>query len=96
MKNVKLSGIFLAMVAEFGTRGFEVTSIVPDYSIEPIDALITFKGCDMTTFNLSKANDIVKENIDMRDVLQVLVNAKQDSIEVYLEFIGSRFLDSLD
>jgi len=95
MKNVNLSLIFLGMVADFGARGMEVSSIVPDGGIEPIDALISFKGCDMSTFDQHKADTIIADNIT-GNVLQAVVKPKEDSIELYIEFENSKFLDDLD
>lgn len=95
MKNVNLTGIFLAMVAEFGVNHMQLDSIVPVGGDEPIDALISFKGCDMATFDQHKADTILSDNITGK-VLQAVVKAKDDSIEVYIEFENSDFIDSLD
>jgi len=46
MKNVNLTGLFLAMVADFGVTGFAISSIVPEGG-EPIDALITFEDANI-------------------------------------------------
>lgn len=94
MKNVNLSGIFLAMVADFGARGFELSSIVPEGG-EPIDALVQFKGADVSKFDEAKANTILTENIT-GNVLQAVAKVKNDVIEVYIEFENSQYLDSLD
>lgn len=95
MKNVNLSLIFLGMIADFGARGMNVTSIVPEGGEEPIDALITFTGCDMKSFDQHKADTIIADNIT-GNVLQAVVKPKEDVIELYVEFENSKYLDELD
>lgn len=95
MKNVNLTGLFLAMVAEFGATGFALSSIVPDGGSEPIDALIVFEDTNIHDEDLAKVNEIIYENIT-GEVLQAVVKLKDNKLEVYIEFTNSEFLDSLD
>lgn len=101
MKNVNLTGIFLAMVESFGVNSFNLTSIVPEGG-EPIDALITFDGGDFNWFDLEDAankceavENIVKANLT-GEVLQIRTSIKNSKLELYIEFENSKFLDDLD
>ena len=92
MKNVNLTGLFLAMVAKFGVNSFELYSIVP-YNGEPIDALITFKGSNATLADIDMINEIVDENIT-GEVKQSKVTITIVNIQVYIEF-EHKFIDEL-
>lgn len=93
MKNVNLTGLFLAMSAEFGVAGFELACITP-VGKEPIDALIHFKDGLIGVFDLGKAEEIVKANLT-GDVKQFNVSLMSGEIEVYIEFTNSTFIDEL-
>lgn len=92
MKNVNLSQMFLVMVANFGAKGFSLNSIISNEG-QPIDALIEFNGCDMSTFDQSKANQFLMDSIN-GDVLQAVIEPKDNVIEVYIEFTNSKFTEA--
>jgi len=88
MKNINLTGLYLALVAQFGVSGFELSSMKKIDSTEPTDALILFKDGNAGVFDLGKINEILKENIT-GDVKEAGVSLKQDKIEIYIEFLSS-------
>lgn len=85
MKNVNLTGLYLSLVAEFGVTSFELSSIVPTTTNEPIDAAIDFNSRLEVEFDLERIQSIVNENIT-GDVKQATVKAKENVIHVYIEF----------
>lgn len=104
MKNLNLTGLFLGMVERFNVSGFEITSIKPKDG-EIIDALIVFKNAKLSEDDLSDiydTNKIVFDNIgEERDVVgsfraitPKIINNNQ--IQLYIEFVTSEFLDTLD
>jgi len=94
MKNVNLTGIFLAMIAQFGVSGFELSSIIP-IDKEPIDALIKFKDATVNEEDIASINEIIYANV-IGEVRQVEAKLKDGTIEIYIEFTNSEFLDTLD
>lgn len=87
MKNVNLTGLFLAMVAKFDVSGFELTSIIPQNTEvkEPIDVMIDFTCNDITLLDINEINKIINENI-AGEVKQTSVKIKGNIIHVYVEF----------
>ncbi len=98
MKNLNLTDLFLAMVAKFGVSGFELSSIIPK-NAEPIDAHIRFKDATVIEEDITEINEIIYEYIT-GEVKQVVVKLNDGTdykeIIVYIEFINSEFLDTLD
>jgi len=94
MKNVNLTGLYLALVAKFGVTGFELTSIVPQNTEtkEPIDAMIDFYGGNVVAFDLSEIGRILNENIT-GEIKQATASLKSDKIHIYIEFTNSEFKD---
>jgi len=84
MKNVNLTGLFLSLVAEFGVTSFELSSIVPTTTNEPIDAMIDFNS-RLDEFDIDRIQSIVNENIAV-EVKQATVKIKESVIHVYIEF----------
>lgn len=93
MKNVNLTGLFLAMVAKFSVNSFDLHSVVPEGG-EPIDALITFKGGNVGVFDLGKVLELVKENLTDA-IKESGVKIKEGNVQVYIEFANSTFIDEL-
>lgn len=85
MKNVNLTGLYLSLVAEFGITSFELSSIVPTTTNEPIDAMIDFNSHLDNEFDIERIQSIVNENIT-GDVKQATVKTKENVIHVYIEF----------
>jgi hypothetical protein len=86
MKNVNLTGLYLSLVAEFGVTSFELSSIVPTTTNEPIDAMIDFNSrLDNVDFDVEKLQSIVNDNI-IGDVKQATVKIQENVIHVYIEF----------
>jgi hypothetical protein len=86
MKNVNLTGLYLSLVAEFGVTSFELSSIVPTTTNEPIDAMIDFNSrLDNVDFDIEKLQSIVNDNI-IGDVKQATVKIQENVIHVYIEF----------
>jgi hypothetical protein len=85
MKNVNLTGLFLYLVAEFGVTSFELSSIVPTTTNEPIDAMIDFNSRLDIEFDVERIQSIVNENIT-GDIKQATVKTKENVIHVYIEF----------
>lgn len=85
MKNVNLTGLYLALIVKADVSGFNLTSIRPITSVEPIDAAIDFTCPDTTKLNLDDITDIVKSHIN-GEVKQVLVKLKDETIHTYIEF----------
>ncbi len=85
MKNVNLTGLYLSLVAEFGVTSFELSSIVPTTTNEPIDAMIDFNSRLDIEFDAERIQSIVNENIT-GDVKQATVKTKENVIHVYIEF----------
>ncbi len=85
MKNVNLTGLYLSLVAEFGVTSFELSSIVPTTTNEPIDAMIDFNSRLDIEFDVERIQSIVNENITS-DVKQATVKTKENVIHVYIEF----------
>lgn len=83
MKNVNLTGLYLALVSEFGVTSFELSSIVPTTN-EPIDAMIDFNS-KLDEFDVDRIQSIVTENIT-GEVKQATVKTKGNVIHVYIEF----------
>ena len=84
MKNVNLTGLYLSLVAEFGVTSFELSSIVPTTTNEPIDAMIDFNS-NLEVFDIDRIQTIVNENIAV-EVKQATVKVKENVIHVYIEF----------
>jgi hypothetical protein len=84
MKNVNLTGLYLALVSEFGVTSFELSSIVPTTTNEPIDAMIDFNS-KLDEFDVDRIQSIVTENIT-GEVKQATVKTKGNVIHVYIEF----------
>jgi len=84
MKNVNLTGLYLALVSEFGVTSFELSSIVPTTTNEPIDAMIDFNS-KLDEFDVDRIQSIVTENIT-GEVKQATVKTKENVIHVYIEF----------
>ena len=86
MKNVNLTGLYLSLVAEFGVTSFELSSIVPTTTNEPIDAAIDFNSrFEEVEFDVERIQSIVNENIT-GDVKQATAKTKENVIHVYIEF----------
>ena len=85
MKNVNLTGLFLALVAKYGVSSFKVNSIINNKTNEPVDAIITFYNGNLTTLNLDEAEQIVKANTG--EVKQFTVKKHKNNIRVYIEFV---------
>lgn len=85
MKNVNLTGLYLSLVAEFGVTSFELSSIVPTTTNEPIDAMIDFNSRLDIEFDAERIQSIVNENIT-GDVKQATIKTKENVIHVYIEF----------
>jgi len=85
MKNVNLTGLYLSLVAEFGVTSFELSSIVPTTTNEPIDAMIDFNSRLDIEFDVERIQSIVNENIT-GDVKHATVKTKENVIHVYIEF----------
>ena len=85
MKNVNLTGLYLSLVAEFGVTRFELSSIVPTTTNEPIDAMIDFNSRLDIEFDVERIQSIVNENIT-GDIKQATVKTKENVIHVYIEF----------
>lgn len=86
MKNVNLTGLYLSLVAEFGVTSFELSSIVPTTTNEPIDVMIDFNSrLDNVEFDVEKLQSIVNDNI-IGDVKQATVKIQENVIHVYIEF----------
>jgi hypothetical protein len=92
MKNVNLTGLYLAMITNFGVNGFDLHSIIPEGG-EPIDALICFRGGNEKLNDIDKINEMVSEHIT-GDVKQVKVDITALYIQVYIEFTNSTFIES--
>lgn len=100
MKNVNLTGLFLALATQFGVKSFEVSCITPNGS-EPIDVLMYFKEGIVEVNDIPKILDIVKENTgEVKETGVKLTdngfsNIEFKGIEIYIEFINSTFIDEL-
>lgn len=92
MKNVNLTGLFLALASQFAVKSFEVSCITPNGG-EPIDALMYFKEGIVEVNDIPKILAIVKENTG--EVKETGVKLTDKGIEIYIEFIGSTFIDEL-
>jgi hypothetical protein len=90
MKNVNLTGLYLAMVAKFGVTGFELSSLVPQ-SGEPIDMLITFNGGDIENLDkftvLFDVDEIIRQNMT-GDLQTIRTKINEGKIQIYLESLG--------
>lgn len=86
MKNINLTGLYLAMVAKFGVTGFELSSLVPQGG-EPIDMLITFNGGSIGEFDLSKIEEFVIENQtgELQTIRTKIIDGR---VQIYLESLG--------
>lgn len=85
MKNVNITGIFLAMIAKFGVSTFEVSSIIPKGGAEPIDVMLSFKNINITLENTaSEINEIVYENIT-GEVKSVSTTMNHGVLHIYIE-----------
>lgn len=99
MKNVNLTGIFLAMASTFGCAGFNTNSLIPTDG-EPIDMMLMF-NVNKDTFkdeDIAKVNEIVYANIG-EVVKQVDIKFDGDktnsNLTIYVEFANSTFIDNL-
>jgi hypothetical protein len=94
MKNVNLTGLYLALIANCDVTGFELSSVRKLASVEPSDVLIDFEPRDAAKVNIAEVEKIVKENIT-GDVKQVVVNLNdKKKIHVYIEFVNSDWNDN--
>ena len=84
MKNVNLTGLYLSLVAEFGVTSFELSSIIPTTTNEPIDAMIDFNS-RLDEFDIERLQTIVNDNIT-GNVKQATVKTIENVIHVYIEF----------
>jgi hypothetical protein len=94
MKNVNLTGLFLALSAKFGVNAFELSSIAPEGK-EPNDVLIKFKGGNFGYIDLEAAAEkcetvevLVNENIT-GEVSKISTSIKSGDLELYIEFLTS-------
>jgi len=85
MKNVNLTGLYLSLVAEFGVTSFDLSSITPTTTNEPIDAMIDFNSRLDIEFDIERLQTILNDNIT-GDVKQATVKTKENVINVYIEF----------
>ena len=99
MKNVNLTGLFLAMNENFNCAGFNCNSLIPD-GREPIDMMLVF-NVNKNTFkneDIAKVNKIVYEHIT-GEVKQVNIQFDDDktngNLTIYIEFMNSEFIDNL-
>lgn len=84
MKNVNLTGLYLALVSEFGVIGFTLSSIVPNTN-EPIDAAIDFTSKDEEIeFDVVRIQELVNQNVT--DVKQTRIKTSENILHVYIEF----------
>jgi hypothetical protein len=90
MKNVNLTGLYMAMVAKFGVTGFELSSLVPQGG-EPIDMLITFNGGDIENLDnlkvLFDVDEITRQNVT-GDLQTINFKINEGRIQIYLESLG--------
>ncbi len=94
MKNLNLTGLYLALIAKCDVTGFEVSSIIPQGNTpkEPIDVMIDFYSRKVDESTLDEVNQILKDNIT-GEVKQAEVKTKEGIIHVYVEFMNSEFKD---
>lgn len=86
MENVNLTGLYLALVTDFGVTSFELSSIVPTTTNKPIDIMIDFNSrFEDVEFDVEKISKIVNDNIS-GEVKQSIVKTKESVIHVYIEF----------
>ena len=99
MKNVNLTGLFLALASQFDCAGFNCNSLIPTGG-EPIDMMLIF-NVDKNTFkqeDIAKVNEIVYENItgEVKQVNTQFDNEKTNgNLTIYVEFNNSTFIDEL-
>lgn len=90
MKNVNLTGLYLAMVAKFGVTGFELSSLVPQGG-EPIDMLITFNGGSIENIDnltvLFDVNEFINQNVT-GELQTIRTKINEGKIQIYLESLG--------
>lgn len=93
MKNVNLTGLYLALVASCDVTGFELSGLRKIDSVEPTDALITFYPKDVNKVDISDVNKILKENITGEVMSMQAIIDNQNNISIYIEFDNSDFND---
>ena len=85
MKNLNLTGLYLALIAKYDVSGFNLSSIRKIGSNEPVDASIDFFDNDLVEIDLELVKTLVEANIE-GEVKQVAVRLKDSYIHVYIEF----------
>ena len=92
MKNVNLTGLYLALIAKYNVNGFSLHSIVKIGETEPIDAIIDFTCPDVSIVSLDDVKLILDNNIT-GEVLQATPRILDDKIHIYIEFLGDHWND---
>jgi len=87
MENVNLTKLYLGLIEKCNVTGFELSSIRKVDSIKPVDAKINFKVVDIQSVDLEMARSVLAYCIT-GEVKQSTIKLKDDSIEIYIEFIG--------
>lgn len=85
MKNVNLTGLYLDMIVLANVFGFNLSSIRPDNSIEPVDIAIDFNCPAISHLDVEEITKTVRKNI-VGEVKQVSVKLKYGIVHIYIEF----------
>lgn len=93
MKNVNLTGLYMALILKCDIRGFELSGLRKIDNPEPYDMTLDFVPMDITSVNIDEVKNIVVSNID-GEVKQVSVSIIEDSkVHIYVEFMNSDWND---
>ena len=90
MKNVNLTGLYLALMAKYGVQYFELSSIKKIGSTEPVDVMIHFNCKDTDLITLDDVNAILADNIK-GEFKQAVAGVKDSQIQIYIEFLVYEF-----
>ena len=92
MKNVNLTGLFLALVASCDVTGFELSCLRKIDSLEPSDAQINFFYTGKKEINVDEIKEEIVKYITS-ETKQISVALRNEKISVYIEFMNSDFND---
>ena len=92
MENINLTNIYLKLAKRFGFNEMKVSSILPT-NREPIDMLMYFNGGNMKESDLGLVETIIKNNTNTTK--NINISLKNSTLEIYVEFGNSNFIDDL-
>ena len=86
MKNVNLTGLYMALIAKCGVMGFELSSVRRVVDLEPSDVMLDFYANGEIKANPDEIKAILDANIT-GEVKQATVKLTEFGVHIYIEFI---------